>query len=161
MLRLRPQGPGAVRKTGGYPVRVKFSDTDCTGRIYFTAYARWADDAIIEFLRSRRLTYEPAGGLRLDGHLVPETFVIGEYSCRIEHPSHYDDLLRAKVTLLDLRLRTARFQVTIHGPATRKQLARVELVYVCILPSTARSARIPPSVAARLRSAARVSTKHM
>jgi acyl-CoA thioesterase FadM len=140
---------------------VKFGDTDCTGRIYFTAYARWADDAIIEFLRARGLTYDSAGGLRFDGRLMPETFVVGEYSCRMDHPSYYDQHLLQRVALVELRPPLVRFRVTIHDPSTRAEYARVELTYVCIRPATGRSATIPKPIAARLQGVAARARKDM
>lgn len=77
--------------------RVGFQDTDSTGRVYFPSYVRWFDIAFIEHLRSRGIVFDPQGRLKIGDKLLNSTLVIGEYHCRIEKPSGYDDEVEAEI----------------------------------------------------------------
>lgn len=86
-----------------YVFRVGFQDTDATGRVYFPSYVRWFDMAFIEYLRANGVVFDKLGRVVVDGKATNETFVIGEYKCRIERPSGYDDLVTVTIEFTEIR----------------------------------------------------------
>lgn len=129
-----------------YLVRVKFSDTDTTGRVYFTSYIRWIDEAIIEFLRSRGITYSRPGVMFVKGKRSKESFVIGEYHCRIEEPSAYDDEIEVSVHPEKFSDRTVRFAAALNPKGVKRVLATGWLTYVYVDNDTGKSTKIPKDV---------------
>jgi len=127
-------------------LRVKFGDTDCTGRVYFPVYVRWIDDGITEMLRERGMTYNPVGRLALDGNLLDVTFVIGEYSCRIERPSQFDDEVLLEVRVKELRQKVVVFEGVLKRPEDGERLAVGTVTYVCVNTRDSRSAEIPEKI---------------
>jgi len=127
---------------GRFEFRVKFGDTDCTGRVYFTVYVRWIDDAITELLRSRGVSYDASGGLIVEKAKLDETFVLGEYRCRIEKPSHLDDVIVVDVRMKEVRNRVVVFEGNFFDSRTWDKLASGEITYICI-DKSGRSTDIP------------------
>jgi len=118
--------------SGRFEFRVRWGDTDCTGRVYFTVYIRWIDDATTELLRGRGINYDSSGGLFLEGVKLNETFVIGEYKCRIEKPSRFDDVIVVDVGVKEIRNRVAVFEGNLFDGITGDKLASGEITYVCV-----------------------------
>ncbi len=136
---------------GFYRVRVHWDDTDTTERVYLGRYVKWIDDAITEFLRARGVVFDPEGWLRIDGRRVRESFVVGEYWCRIERSSLFDDLLDVRVAVSETRPKVVVFRAEITDQ-TGRRVARGTITYVCIKKAGGGivSAPIPEGLAARL-----------
>ncbi|MEM2977287.1 MAG: acyl-CoA thioesterase [Thermoplasmata archaeon] len=134
-----------------YRIRVRWDDTDTTQRVYLGRYIKWLDDAVTEFLRARGMVFDPDGGLRLNGRRIRESFVVGEYGCRIERSSLLDDLIDVKVRVLERRSRVVVFEGELVDQKGRR-VARGVITYICVRGSGGRirSAPIPTSLAARL-----------
>ncbi|GBC69160.1 Putative esterase [archaeon HR01] len=130
--------------------RVGFGDTDSTGRVYFPVYVRWIDEAFIEMLRLAGVTFKPDGGLRVDDETLGVTFVIGEYSCRIESPSTYDDQILVRVHVEEVRKKVLRVEALISTPAQDLILAKGGITYVCVDMSSGKSAEIPDKILSRI-----------
>lgn len=124
-------------------LRVKFGDTDCTGRVYFTTYARWIDDTVVEFFRAGGATFTADGSINLIGRTLSGTFVLGEYQCRIEAPSKFDDPVVVEVGPKEVRDRVAIFEGRITDASNGKLLARGQISYVYVDKRTGRSSEIP------------------
>lgn len=138
-----------MKETLSY-VRVGFGDTDCTGRVYFPVYIKWIDEAFIEMLRVNSITFKPDGGLRMDEKTLGVTFVIGEYSCRIEAPSTYDDRILVRVHVKEVRRRVLTVEGTILTPTQDLILAKGSITYVCVDMVSGRSAEIPEEILSRI-----------
>ena len=91
-------------------IRVRWDQTDCTTRIYFTMYMKWMDDVLTDFFRSKGITFDAVGKLHLNGERVVHSFAIGEYSCRIKKPSKFDDLIRITVRVKEVREKVLTFE---------------------------------------------------
>jgi YbgC/YbaW family acyl-CoA thioester hydrolase len=115
----------------GYRLRVHWDDTDCTGRVYLGKYIKWIDDACTEYLRERGMVFGSDGWLRLDGRELGESFVVGEYSCRIEHTSGFDDILTVRISVREKRPKVVVFQGDILDESGRL-VARGSLTYIYI-----------------------------
>ena len=115
----------------GYKLRVHWDDTDCTQRVYLGKYIKWIDDACTEYLRERGMIFDPDGWLRLDGKELGESFVVGEYSCRIEHTSGFDDILAVRISVREKRPKVVVFQGDIFDDAGRL-VAHGTITYIYI-----------------------------
>ncbi|MFQ6080442.1 MAG: acyl-CoA thioesterase [Candidatus Bathyarchaeia archaeon] len=118
--------------SGRFEFRVKFGDTDCTGRVYFPVYVRWIDDAITELLRGRGISYDSSGGLFFEDVKLDETFVLGEYRCRIEKTSCFDDVIVVDVRVKEVRNRVVVFEGNLFDGVTGDKLASGEITYICV-----------------------------
>jgi len=122
-----PDWPSAT----GYRLRIHWDDTDTTRRVYLGKYIKWIDDACTEFLRERGMVFDPDGWLSLDGKALSGSFVVGEYSCRIEHNSFFDDILTVKISVQELRPKVIVFRGDILDDAGRL-VARGTITYIYI-----------------------------
>jgi len=134
----------------GYRVRIHWDDTDCTKRVYLGKYIKWIDDAATEYLRARGMVFDPDGWLRLDGKELGESFVVGEYSCRIGHTSDFDDLLTVKIKVKEKRPMVIVFEGEISDQKGRV-VARGTLTYIYIrkIDGGMKAAKMPPEVSSR------------
>lgn len=112
-------------------MRVHWDDTDTTQRVYLGKYVKWIDDACTEYLRARGMVFDPEGWLRLDGKRIDESFVVGEYSCRIEATSFFDDLLDVRISVQERRPKVVVFRGDITDQNGRK-VATGTITYVCV-----------------------------
>lgn len=136
--------------SGRFKFRVRFGDTDCTGRVYFTAYVRWMDDAITELLRGRGISYDASGGLFVENVKLDETFVLGEYRCRIEKPSRFDEVIVVDIRVKEVRNRVVVFEGNLSNGVTGDKLASGEITYVCV-DKSGKSTDIPKRLLEALR----------
>ncbi len=116
---------------GGYRLRVHWDDTDCTKRVYLGKYIKWIDDACTEYLRERGLAFDPDGWLYLNGKPLDGGFVVGEYTCRIEHASGFDDVMRVKIGIKEKRSKVVVFRGDIFD-AKGRLACRGTLTYIYI-----------------------------
>jgi YbgC/YbaW family acyl-CoA thioester hydrolase len=135
----------------GYRLRIHWDDTDTTRRVYLGKYIKWIDDACTEFLRERGMVFDPDGWLSLDGKSMSGSFVVGEYSCRIEHNSFYDDVLTVKISVQDKRPKVIVFRGDIVDDAGRL-VAKGTLTYIFIKKwkGGLKAIEMPPDLAGRL-----------
>ncbi|MDW8063206.1 MAG: acyl-CoA thioesterase [Candidatus Caldarchaeum sp.] len=128
-----------------YSFRVGFQDTDSTGRVYFPTYVRWFDMAFIEFLRDNGIVFDKQGRIVINGKALNKTFVIGEYGCRIEKPSAYDDTVKTVIdtTFVGGKWLKAEFRLENEAEET---LARGYITYVFVDLENGKAAEMPHEV---------------
>jgi len=129
--------------------RVSWDHTDCTTRIYFTVYMKWLDDAITEYFRCKGFTFDAVGKLFLNGERVVNSFAIGEYTCRINRPSKFDDMIRVRVKVKEMREKVLVFEGIFEDLESDVALGHGETTFICV-DDEGRSAKIPENVRARL-----------
>ncbi|KPV63370.1 MAG: acyl-CoA thioesterase YbgC [Candidatus Bathyarchaeota archaeon BA1] len=127
---------------GRFEFRVRFGDTDCTGRVYFPVYVRWIDDAITELLRGRGVSYDASGGLIIDDVKLDEIFVLGEYRCRIKKPSRLDDVIVVDIKMKEVRNKVVVFKGNLFNRITGDELASGQITYICV-DKSGKSTEIP------------------
>jgi len=115
----------------GYQLRIHWDDTDTTKRVYLGKYIKWIDDACTEYLRQRGMVFDPDGWLRLNGGELNGSFVVGEYSCRIERTSNFDDVLTVKISVQEKRPKVVVFRGDIIDQKGRP-VARGTITYIYI-----------------------------
>jgi YbgC/YbaW family acyl-CoA thioester hydrolase len=135
----------------GYRLRIHWDDTDTTKRVYLGKYIKWIDDACTEYLRERGMVFDPDGWLSLDGRTLDGSFVVGEYCCRIEHNSFFDDVLTVNIGVQDKRSKVIVFRGDIVD-GTGKIVAKGTLTYIYIKKQEGglKAVQMPQEVAGRL-----------
>jgi YbgC/YbaW family acyl-CoA thioester hydrolase len=87
----------------GTQFRIRFHDTDHSGRVYFANYINWIDDDITEFLRAKGITFPDIQKTLVNSEIVEGTFVICEFSRRIHAPSKFDDVRKVRSRVVEVR----------------------------------------------------------
>ena len=105
--------------------RVRYAETDQMGVVYHANYLVWCEMGRTEFIRTRGMSYaalERAGvGL-----------AVSELTARYHAAAHYDDLIRVKTTLVDLKSRAITFDYVITNGDTGARLVTARTTLVSI-----------------------------
>lgn len=124
--------------------RVRFVDTDASGRIHFTAMLRHFEAAEIEFMRSLGL-----GDAYVDQDLRSLQFPRVRVDCTYTAPVRFDDLLSIAVTVD--RVGMSSYTLAFDAAVNETAVAQGRVVVVCVDNATNRSRALPEAIAARLR----------
>src|ERR1700761_634823 len=120
--------------------RVRYAETDQMGVVYHTNYLIWCEVGRTDFIRARGMSYadiERAGiGL-----------AVSDLSCRFHGAARYDDLIRVRTTLADVRSRSITFDYVITQADTGARLVTARTSLVSIDP-TGRPVAMPEKVRA-------------
>jgi YbgC/YbaW family acyl-CoA thioester hydrolase len=127
------------RKPFRFQTRIRFVDTDASGRIHFTAMFRYFEAAEIEFLRTLGITYDMR-----DGYDLPRVHVECDFVRGLSH----DDLIEIEVALAKLGRSSVRFEFQAFKAG--ELAARGVIVAVCTDRRTMRSVPIPDVLRAKL-----------
>lgn len=76
-------------------LRVRYSETDQMGYVYYGNYASYFEVARVDMLRSIGLSYK---GIEESGIMMP----VLELKCKYIKPAFYDDLLTVKVIISEI-----------------------------------------------------------
>ena len=105
--------------------RVRYAETDQMGVVYHTNYLVWCEVGRTDFIRQRGMSYadiERAGiGL-----------AVTELSARFHAAARYDDMVRVRTTLADVRSRGITFDYVITNAATGDRLVTARTALVSI-----------------------------
>ncbi|MDQ2710964.1 MAG: acyl-CoA thioesterase [Acidobacteriota bacterium] len=126
-----------------FQTRIRFIDTDASGRIHYTAMFRYFESAEIEFMRSFGLTYVG------NDFTFPRVHVECDFQLALQH----DDLIDIEVCLTKLGRSSVRLEFR-----TRKDslaAATGAVVIACMDKQTQRAIAIPEELRSRLQGALR------
>ena len=88
-------------------VRVRYSETDQMGVVYYSNYLVWFEVGRAEFCRQRGLAYR-------DFEQKAQAYLaVAEAQCRYHKPARYDDVLLIRTRVEQFRTRTVRFAYEI------------------------------------------------
>ena len=124
-------------------VRVRFTETECTGVVNFVHYGRWMDEALLDGLTERGLSYDRFGNLYLDGKMLDGMFMLGEYWVRMEKPSKLLDYIDVEITVKEMREKVVVFAATFKDASTGETVAKGTLTYIYVDTKAWKSAPIP------------------
>src|SRR6516225_8537056 len=114
-----------------FQARIRFIDTDASGRIHYTAMFRYFESAEIEFMRSLGLTY-----LESD-FAFPRVHV----ECDFKVALRLDDVIDIEVSLARLGTSSARYDFKTYKSG--KLAAFGAIIVACVDRKTGRSIPIP------------------
>src|SRR4051794_31224675 len=125
-----------------WTTRVRYIDTDTSGRIHYTAMFRYFEAAETEFLRALGHGYP---GLSSDGQGWPRVHA----ECDISGALVFDDELTVQVSVT--RIGTSSMELAFRALITDAECAKGRLVIVCMDRATGRSKPLPTAFADALR----------
>jgi|SRR5665213_1266267 len=121
-----------------FSVRIRFIDTDASGRIHYTAMFRYFESAEIEFMRTLGITYGT------DGYAFPRVHVDCDFMLAMIN----DDPIQIEVSLARLGRSSARLEFrTFKGVDLA---AKGSVVIACMDRTTQRAIPIPEELRAKL-----------
>ncbi len=133
-------------------VRVRFTETECTGVVNFIHYGRWMDEALLDGLTERGLSYDKFGNLYLNGRMLDGMFMLGEYKVRMEKPSKLLDYIDVEIDIDEMREKVIVFGALFKDASTGDILARGSLTYIYVNVKEWKAAPIPEELKELLRS---------
>jgi acyl-CoA thioester hydrolase len=120
--------------------RVRYAETDQMGVVYHTNYLVWCEVGRTDFIRARGMSYaemERAGvGL-----------AVSEVTARFHAAARYDDAVRVRTTLAEVRSRGITFDYLITDIATGRKLVTARTALISI-DKDGRPTALPPFVRA-------------
>jgi len=122
--------------------RIRFSDTDASGRIHYSAMFRHMEAAEDEFMRVIGFPYadiEPSAGISFPRVHVEAQFI---------SPLRYDDEVETQVTVE--RVGESSFTLYFMSVANGRAVSRGRITAVCISVATQRSTPMPEDLAEAL-----------
>ena len=124
-------------------VRVRYAESDQMGVVYHTNYLIWCEMGRTELIRS--LTGRSYADLERDGVML----AVAELSIRYHGAARYDDLIRVRTTLGDVRSRSVSFDYLISNAGTGDRLATANTMLVS-LDRAGRPASLPDDLRRRM-----------
>lgn len=121
-----------------FEARIRFIDTDSSGRIHYTAMFRYFESAEIEFMRSCGIRYITTG------LALPRVHV----ECDFLLPIVYDDLIEIEVCLT--KLGRSSIRLDMQGFKEKQVAAQGHIVIVCMDKKTQKAIPLPPELRGRL-----------
>ena len=125
-----------------YRHRVRFVDTDASGRIHYSAMMRFFEAAEFEFFRAIGLPYEEIE-LRLEAY--PRVHVEADYLGAISYEDHID--IAVSLERVGSKSYTLSFDVTREGA----RVGKGKIVVACMDKATQKSRALPEDLACSLR----------
>jgi acyl-CoA thioester hydrolase len=124
-------------------LRVRYSETDKMGIVYYANYLIWFEIGRTEFCRARGFSYR-------DMEENEDAFlVVAESYCRYKAPAYYDDELLIRTHITELRRRSLRFGYEIVRVSDDQIIAEGETGHV-VTDATGRVRSFPEGYAQRL-----------
>lgn len=121
-------------------LRVRYAETDKMGMVYHANYLIWFEIGRTEFCRARGFSYR-------DMEENENAFlVVAESYCRYKAPAYYDDVLRVRTHITELRRRSLRFGYEIIRDADGTVIAEGETGHV-VTDANGRVRSMPPGFA--------------
>jgi acyl-CoA thioester hydrolase len=105
-------------------LRVRYAETDQMGFVYYGNYYTYFEVGRVEYMRQRGVEYKQME-IQDDSRIV-----VAESSCRYRRPARYDDPLRIRTRVTELKRRTIRFAYEVTHDETGELLATGETLHV-------------------------------
>jgi acyl-CoA thioester hydrolase len=120
--------------------RVRYAETDQMGVVYHTNYLVWCEVGRTDFIRARGMSYA-------DMERSGVGLAVSELTARFHAAARYDDAIRVRTTLAEVRSRGITFDYLITDVATGRRLvtARTALISIDV---DGRPTALPASVRA-------------
>jgi acyl-CoA thioester hydrolase len=110
------------------------------GVVYHTNYLIWCEVGRTDFIRARGMSYA-------DMERAGVGLAVSELNCRFHSAARYDDLIRVRTTLAEVRSRGIKFDYLITRVADNHRLVTARTALVSI-DSTGRPIALPADVRA-------------
>lgn len=118
--------------------RVRYSDTDHFGVVYYARYLDWFEAGRTEILRAKGVTYSE---LEKKGFFAP----VVEIKVNYFKPARYDDIVEVETSIEHIGNSSIKFNYKVFNKKTKELLAEAYTVNVFINKDM-KSVRIPEEV---------------
>jgi acyl-CoA thioester hydrolase len=105
--------------------RVRYAETDQMGVVYHTNYLIWCEVGRTDFIRARGMSYA-------DIERSGVGLAVSDLEARFHGAARYDDLIRVRTTLADVRSRSITFDYLITNAETNERLVSASTTLVSI-----------------------------
>jgi acyl-CoA thioester hydrolase len=105
--------------------RVRYAETDQMGVVYHTNYLVWCEVGRTDFIRSRGMSYA-------DIERAGVGLAVSELSARFHAAARYDDMIRVRTTLAEIKSRSITFDYLITKAETGERLVTARTALVSI-----------------------------
>lgn len=119
---------------------MRYAETDQMGVVYHTNYLIWCEVGRTDFIRARGMSYA-------DMERAGVGLAVSELSARFHSAARYDDMIRVRTTLADVRSRGIIFDYMITNAESAQRLVTARTALVSI-DASGRPAALPGSVRA-------------
>ena len=119
--------------------RVRYGETDQMGIVYQANYLVWCEVGRTELMRARGMSYA-------DIERAGISLAVSELSVRFHAAALYDDVIRVRTTLADLRSRLITFDYVITKLDTGNRLVTARTSLISIDSSTGKPTALPSFV---------------
>ena len=116
------------KPTHDLELRVRYAESDQMGVVYHTNYLVWCEMGRTELIRA--VTGRSYADLERDGIGL----AVSELSIRYSGAARYDNLIRVRTTLTDVRSRSVTFEYEIFNAESGDRLASATTVLVSLDP---------------------------
>jgi acyl-CoA thioester hydrolase len=119
-------------------LRVRYAETDQMGVVYHANYLVWCEMGRTDFIRHLGISYAEMerGGVSL---------AVSELSARFHAAARYDDLIRVRTLLTDVRSRMIAFDYVVSNAMTEQRLVSAQTTLVSI-DRSGKPIALPPTV---------------
>jgi acyl-CoA thioester hydrolase len=105
--------------------RVRYAETDQMGVVYHANYLIWCEVGRTDFIRTRGMSYA-------DMERAGVGLAVSELSARFHAAARYDDMVRVRTTLVDVRSRGITFDYVITKAESGDRLVTARTALVSI-----------------------------
>lgn len=119
-----------------HPVKVRFSETDLQGHVFFGHYLTYFDVGLMEYLAELGFDYRRTLEIGMD-------IVYVESLCRYRAPAYVEEVLHVHVRVAHLGNTSLRFEFMVEEPTSKREVVEGHIVAVTVDPKTHRKTRIP------------------
>lgn len=134
------QLPAPNTLTNETTVRVRYAETDQMGVVYHTNYLVWCEVGRTDFIRARGMSYA-------DIERAGVGLAVSELSARFHAAARYDNLIRVRTTLAEIRSRSITFDYLITNAETNERFVTARTALVSI-DRAGKLVALPPEVRA-------------
>jgi acyl-CoA thioester hydrolase len=105
-------------------LRVRYAETDQMGVVYYANFFVWFELGRVELFRQLGFSYKEMEE-RDDSYIM-----VAEARCTYRRPARYDDVIRIRTRVAELRSRSIRFEYELVNDANSELLATGETAHV-------------------------------
>jgi acyl-CoA thioester hydrolase len=132
--------PPSLEAHSDVEFRVRYAETDQMGVVYHANYLIWCEMGRTDFIRTRGMSYA-------DMERAGVALAVSDVSARFHAAARYDDMIRVRTTLVEVRSRGIVFDYVITNATTGRRLVTARTALVSI-DSSGRPTAFPPAVRA-------------
>jgi acyl-CoA thioester hydrolase len=118
--------------------RVRYAETDQMGVVYHANYLIWCEMGRTDFIRGRGMSYA-------DIERAGISLAVSELSARYHAAARYDDMIRVRTSLADLRSRMIAFDYLVTNAESGQRLLTAQTTLVS-LDASGRLVALPDAV---------------